>query len=91
MNNKKEVSFPSLAGMRRNTADLLYRVADSVFPSEKRGGSSDYEDRASRGDLLPAGAWRICSVHAFKGRCCHFSWEAERKEVTVGVRGEWEP
>ena len=33
--NKKEVSFPSLRGAPRSTADLPWRVAESVFPFEK--------------------------------------------------------
>ena len=33
--NKKEVSFPSPCGAPRSTADLPWRVAESVFPTEK--------------------------------------------------------
>ena len=33
--NKKEVSFPSLRGAPKSTADLPWRVAESVFPTEK--------------------------------------------------------
>ena len=32
---KKEVNFPSLGGALRSTADLPWRVAESVLPSEK--------------------------------------------------------
>ena len=32
---KKEVNFPSLGGALRSTADLPWRVAESVFPTEK--------------------------------------------------------
>ena len=33
--NKKEVSFPSQCGAPRSTADLPWRVAESVVPFEK--------------------------------------------------------
>ena len=33
--NKKEVNIPSLGGALRSTADLPWRVAESVFPTEK--------------------------------------------------------
>ena len=33
--NKMEVNFPSLGGVLRSTADLPWRVAESVFPTEK--------------------------------------------------------
>ena len=35
MTYKKEVSFSSLHGALRSTADLPWRVAESVFPTEK--------------------------------------------------------
>ena len=35
MTYKKEVSFSSLHGALRSTADLPGRVAESVFPAEK--------------------------------------------------------
>ena len=35
MDNKTEMSFPGLKVLR-NTADLPWRVAESVFPNEKR-------------------------------------------------------
>ena len=34
--NKMELNFPSLGGVLRSTADLPWRVAESVFPNEKR-------------------------------------------------------
>ena len=35
MTYKKDVSFRSLGGALRSTADLPWKVAESVFPTEK--------------------------------------------------------
>ena len=88
-NDQQEGSeFPSLGGELRSSADLLYRAADSVFPSEKRGACEEAQILMT--GLLgvtfcQAGPRRMCSVCGFTGHGSHFSWEAARRKDTVQV------
>ena len=72
--NKKEVSFPSPCGAPRSTADLPWRVVDSVFLSkmEEHVISLDCHKRHLGMTFCQADPWRTCSVCGFTGHCCSF-------------------
>ena len=74
MANKKEVRFPCQGGVLRSTADLPWRVVDSVFLSkmEEHVISLDCHKRHLSMTFCQADPWRTCSVCGFTGHCCSF-------------------
>ena len=91
MTYKKEVSFSSLHGALRSTADLPWRVAESVFPAEK-------EEHVIRLRWSQRGLWgwpAILSLENLLSVWFHRTLQpllaAGRRKTLCRVNGVWPP
>ena len=91
MTYKKDVSFRSLGGALRSTADLPWKVAESVFPTEKEEHviRLRWSQRGLWGWPSPFSPWRTRSV--WFHRTLQPLLATARRKTLWRVNGVWPP